>query len=96
MVSYFYKKKKPEKPVHDPSTPYPELGEEFDKDRCFQQLMDHYHARDTNNWRVQVDRQNFKQHCCFVDDNPMIVMKAKTTLNAPVSDLVECQMNTDI
>ena len=94
MFSYFYSSQ-PEPAKHDPTTPYPELGDDFNPDVCFKQLLSYYEGKDTNAWQVQVDEPGFKQFWCYAEGSSNLMMKAHTKLKAPVKELIETMHNCE-
>ena len=75
MFSYFYSA--PEEPAYDPSTPYPELGPEYNADKCFEQLNAAFEDKDGQAWEIQVDEPGFIQHWCWVDGTDNLAMRAR-------------------
>ena len=55
-----------------------------------------YHGRDTYAWRQQINSKDFKQSCCFPPDRPVIMMKATTTVRAPIDVLVDCAIDFEV
>lgn len=93
MFSYFYGSSEPEElKLKLPSDPadYPQLSEEFDPDVCFEKLLAAFEDRDDRDWQIQVDDDELKQWWCYVEDSPIIMMKARSVLKAPAAALINC------
>ena len=96
MFSIFSsKKEEEEKPKWDPATmTYPDLGNDFDPEWCFLELMSYFDDGDEQKWEIQVDEPGFKQWWTYKDGGDLM-MKARTTMKAPCNELIETMINTE-
>ena len=76
--------------------PYPELGKEYSADHCFDELMMYYEARDTQEWRLEINEPNLQQSFCYFVDRPVLMMKAFTNIKSPMQALYDVCVNFDI
>ena len=78
---------------HKETVPYPDLEKEYEPDHCYEELLMYFEGRDSEVWQEQINEPNLKQSRCFIEDRPVIMMKATTILKCPSYALLEVATN---